>query len=508
MEHSAYFQVLKRRAPLLRRYLVNRRGVLFAAVLLPWMRFLEGSTQINLDVSWFYTVARGMMNGGVLYRDYIEPNAPLAAVSLMPAVLMAQLLTLPPGVAVEIYVTLIACATLVIVTRILQAWRVSEGVQLCLLGGLAVMLAFLPEASFGQREHIATILLCPYALLCVGRWTGRPAQGALSWIAGIAAAFAIGLKPPLLLTPGFMEAALLLHLGPRRWLNAQVLALGVGAIAIALWIAVFFPLYFEKITPWALAIYGSYSQKLGVIAWIGFCVPIAAVGWGLLGIARQAELVAARWILGAGFCGAFLAFVIQAKSWFYQLIPAYSLMLALLAGAAIAILQARQDSRVGRIRWVLLPALLWGLYLAICFPRNSIDHVTLVDKNSAVAVEIAHSPGPFVIFDTNATPAFPLALILGKTWASRYPCMLTLPAIVTDRSGRIAARWEAPYRAEIIADLRRYRPTLIMFPTGNTQAMPAHFSIMKWLLEDPAFAALLAGYREGGPADGFAVFRR
>jgi hypothetical protein len=498
--------MLKRRAPLLGGYLVQPRSVLLAAVLLPWTRFLEGPTQINLDVSWFYTVARGMMHGGVLYRDYIEPNAPLASVSLMPAVLLARLPALTPGLAVELYVTLITCATLVIVTRILRTWRIGGGAQLCCLFCLAVMLAFLPEASFGQREHIATILLCPYALLCVGRWAGRPASNTIGCISGLAAAFAIGLKPPLLLVPCFMEAAVLLHLGPRRSLNAQVLALAVGTIAIALWIAVFFPLYAEKIIPLALAIYGAYDQKLGILAWTAFCVPLAALGWGVLGIARQAELVAARWVLGAGFIGAFLAFVIQSKSWIYQLIPAYSLMLALLAAAAFAILQAPRDSRAGRLRLLLLPALVWGIYLVLCFPRNSVDQVTDLGKRQALETEIAHTPGPFVIFDTNASPAFPLALILGKTWASRYPCMLTLPAIVTDASGRTARHWEASYRAEIVADLRRYRPTLIMFPTGSTQALPAHFSIMTWLLKDPAFAAILAGYKEAAPADGFAVF--
>jgi hypothetical protein len=126
---------------------------------------------------------------------------------------------------------------------------------------------------------------------------------------------------------------------------------------------------------------------------------------------------------------------------------------------------------------------------------------------AGVSQAIGKSAGPFMIFSTSVDPGFPLAVTLGKVWASRYPCMLMLPAIVRDTTGKVAARWERVYRREIVEDMRRYRPSLVMVPIVNTQALPNGFSILAWLLRDPDFTSIWGSYVRRGDVDDLAVFQ-
>src|SRR5271156_2544591 len=97
----------------------HRWALLGLALLLPWAALLQPPHPINQDAAWFFYVARGVMNGGGLYRDYIEPNAPLASLSLVPAVWLGRVLGLGPGMAVEVLVLAYASLALALSDTVL-----------------------------------------------------------------------------------------------------------------------------------------------------------------------------------------------------------------------------------------------------------------------------------------------------------------------------------------------------------------------------------------------------
>jgi hypothetical protein len=351
------------------------------------------------------------------------------------------------------------------------------------------------------------MLVAPYTVLCIAAWHGRRPGVRLACVVGLAAAYAAGMKPPLLLVPAFMEAALLVRIGPRRWWRPQLWALMAGGSAIGLCVVVFFPLYPSAIIPWAVAIYDGYDQKPQVAIWVLYCSTLALLGYCLLGFARDDDLRAARAILLAGFMGGIGAYAMQAKGWFYQLIPAYGFMAALLAASVAGIALRPAGQSAGPRRWLLCTA------LAVVFAVEVFHRARLADQPmspasfAGVSQAIGKSAGPFMIFSTSVDPGFPLAVTLGKVWASRYPCMLMLPAIVRDTTGKVAARWERVYRREIVEDMRRYRPSLVMVPIVNTQALPNGFSILAWLLRDPDFTSIWGSYVRRGDVDDLAVFQ-
>src|SRR5262249_10178229 len=154
---------------------------------------------MNHDVSWFFFVARGQLDGGQLYRDFIEPNAPLASLSMIPAVVMGQLLNLGAHESIVINVLLLTWLSYLLCLPSLRRFRL----QLVDMASLpiAMLLGFfiLPGHNFGQREHLIAVLILPYLLSAALR--SSDVRLPLGWAvaAGVLGAFAIGLKPLYLL---------------------------------------------------------------------------------------------------------------------------------------------------------------------------------------------------------------------------------------------------------------------------------------------------------------------
>jgi hypothetical protein len=86
--------------------------------------------------------------------------------------------------------------------------------------------------------------------------------------------------------------------------------------------------------------------------------------------------------------------------------------------------------------------------------------------------------------------------------------MIMLPGLISDKHVTRVANWESSYRATIVSDMNRYKPTLVMIPADGDQALPAHFDILNWLLRDPAFAKEWQNYAAAGERDGLRIFRR
>jgi hypothetical protein len=475
------------------------------ATFLPWLALLQPMHQINHDVAWFYYVARGVMDGGTLYKDFTDLNAPLAPLSLVPAVLLARAFTIRPDWAVEIFVLTVASVSMLLSLAVLQRLRLAAPAMLSALLALTIAFVVLPDATFGQREHILAILLTPYVLGCIGACAGARLLWPLSCAIGLAAAIAVGIKPYYVVVPAALETAVLVQAGFNAAWRAQSLALAACLAVIIGATLVFFPLYAAEVVHWAAALYGGYNASTASLIYhVCFVFGTCGMLWFCWGADLTKLASAARLCLTVAALAAFAAFMVQAKGWLYQLFPCLFFLLLLAAGALLRTGIWPGRSPAQGARWFAARLVAAGFALAIVYlPYQSVDLSKYVALEQAILAE----PGPFVILSANVGPGFPLALDLNRVWASRENCMIMLPGLVKlERQGK-QSPWAPFFRDWISSDMRRYKPALVFLPPVGEMFMPADFDILPWLLRDPQFAAIWTHYRPDGARDGFRVFR-
>jgi hypothetical protein len=484
----------------------SRALLIAAALLLPWLGLLQPSAGMCHDIAWFYYVARGVLRGGKLYRDYIEPNAPLASLTLIPVVWLNAALHVAPAWGVRIYFTGVCSLVLVLCVAMLRALRLSGTQQLWGLVSLTVVCVFLPKANFGQREHLLFMLLVPYTLAAAAACRGAAPGCALGAAAGALAAMAVFIKPPFLLVPALLEIFVVVRTRRLTWRRSEVWTFAAVMAALIAVTAVFFPLYAATVVPWAVALYGGYDKPGNVVAYTAVYGGLALAGWFACKPGVNSTLRTLRDVVMVAFAGALLAFVAQGKGWFYQAYPASAFAALLVAGAVGSAFMLRPlahaaDAARGLAGGIsALLALLYMVYGATTVAERTLD--------PAVVAEIARAPGPFVVFSASVDPGFPLALTEDRVWASRYPCLIMLPGILkAERNGGVS-RWEAPFRATLVADLVRYRPSVVVVSEAGGQALPDDFSVLAWLKQDPAFVGQIGNYRDEGSKGGYRVFAR
>jgi hypothetical protein len=465
---------------------------------------------LNHDLAWFYYQAEGVAAGGRLYVDFVDVNFPFASLSLLPAVWIARLAGLPGATALILYGIAVAILVTLLCRRLLDRFGLAAWVVTVFSAGVFVAITILPGYAFLQRDPFVAMLALPY-LFCAALRAAQPPPRIAAVSSGLLMGFAVVIKPPyaLLLLP--VELLMLYRFSWRGLLRTESIAGGLFAVlAVALTFQDHLR-YLQSVLPWLIDLYGAYANRsatlrnalpatillalAGFIRWPG--------GDGPIGTLRRLLLIQAVVALAI--------FLIQDKGWTYQLVPAKTLLeiglFALVAdgfggGGRQPLATWRRSAAAGDWR---LPLML-GLLLASCGLQLARE-APPDEATAALRDRIAASPGPFLILTTDLWPGFPIAVVTDKIWASRWAHLVMLPGIIRNEAKEGTSTWEAPMRAAILEDLRRYRPALIFVPTDPDTSLPAGFDLLDWLRRDPGFDQVWSGYHTDGTVDGFAIWR-
>lgn len=468
---------------------------------------LRAFSATNVDVSWLITIGEKMLAGERLYVDLIEVNAPASAFLYLPAVVLARALGLSPEVVVDVLVFLAAGASLWLAGRILQYTHIFDGVDgWSLAAWSAAVLLILPMHTFGEREHIATILLLPLlALLLLRASNGAPV---LRWtiVAGIGAGLAIAIKPHFAIPVGLAAAAAAyacrswrVLFAPENWITGAI-AVAYGAYVIAA-----YPEFIHDVMPLVRATY--LPARKGLFALLTtapmLCWMVALIL--LVRWQRRALLTSPFSLLLAASLGFTLVYFIQGKGWPYHAYPALALALI-----ALALAGAMPRAEAGTAPSHRL------------FPAHSMIPVAVLAALSCLALNAAVNMAPLIdpIRALKARPTLltitsdiavghPLVRELQGKWVSRVGA-LWISAGVFRRAldekldpGKKAAlkRLAARDRDMLVDDIRRNRPDIILVEKGV-------FDWETWARADPLVAAELAHYREAGRVAVFLILQR
>lgn len=465
--------------------------------------------EMNHDAAWYLYVAQGLAQGKAMYRDFMEVNPPLAAWETLPVAWIANGTGLSMALVFNAMMFALTAGSVALAGRYLA--RLSGFTPPLLRLALvlcAAALLFFPGGSFGEREHILSILVLPWLLMRAARAEGARFGVVEAVQIGIVAALGFCLKPHTLLAPLAVEVALaLVRRNVRGIFSAENWAAGLTAVFYVVAIKLFTPEFFTVMLPLALRAYVPFigldrvTILLGGLGAAGTLV-LSAMLYRLSGGGSRA-LVAAFLAAAVGFLA---AYYLQAKGFSYQMLPA--LVFAALSGLAI-LPQRASDAAPPKLRRNLAVPLAAVLVAANVHGQSYLYLGRIIDDLVAKV-----RPGATSVFvaTTNLSLGFPAVTRGGYTWGSRFPAQWLAPYVSTVwQSGDLppddiaiqALSWN-------VTDLINTRPDIVFVDTANDQAyVPGGtFDYIGFWSLDPRFAAFWQDYELRQTFFGLAVYVR
>jgi len=189
---------------------------LLTLALLASFAVLGGTYEVfSHDVAYYLYVSREVLDGAEPFRDYIDPNLPTIIYIGVPVAWLSQLFGVPVWVGFQAFVLALQGVAIGLCAYLVRARLVRSDPTLGLLviSALATGLCLVPmgligvdESHFGQREHLAVLLLAPWTLWHAAR--ACDVEVPRGWLAAVLVLASVGLaiKPHFLVFWTAMEA--------------------------------------------------------------------------------------------------------------------------------------------------------------------------------------------------------------------------------------------------------------------------------------------------------------
>lgn len=484
------------------------------------------------DVSWLLYIA-GRMAGGAAYGvDVVDVAPPPIIWYSIPAVKLGEWSGLGPWRGFLVVLGLTGLAMLYLVRRIgglNPAWDATH--RRVLLGASALAIYVLPWGIFGEREHVALMLVLPYVVLFAAREAAARVPAGLAIATGLAAGLGFAIKPHYALPWAALALVALWRHGPTALARrAEFVCASLSAAGAVLAVLVMEPgyveymrrfgaLYLEYVpqNPVFVALFGESNSAIVVL----IAVLATMVLWrSLPARARPTAL----YLLVAAISFHLIA-ALQMKGWRYHYLPGlcFSFILLLLLWAEVRPPVPRLAGRAYRAAALGTVVALLGKAVLGNVGRLTGAESATFDPNFERLLTVAQRYGgerPIAVLSANLASAFPLAAEAGTGWALRYGGLPWLAAFYRDEvlAGRLVRprafdarpqveRW---FGESVTADLRRYSPGLIIVPTprdGGGAGFTRLFDYLGYFEAVPGFRELLADYQPIGHVGAYAVLQ-
>jgi hypothetical protein len=436
----------------------------------------------------------------------VDPNPPIAILSLVPAFPIARLLHAPVEAVLVALVVVFALLSIGLSSHILRfgAERSAQERGL-LLNGAIYLLLVTPALVFAEREHLALLAAMPMlAALAADRGGDHLPRGA-RLLAGLGCAIAVSFKPFFALAVVLPALAIAWReRSVRVFITLEILTAVAISVVLAVAVAVFFPTYAANIGAFGVDVYGAAHESLINFLTKTLTPFYVALAIGLTvvarGVPRRIEAQTA-FLASVGF---FLCFVAQRKGWINHAYPALALLL--LAWLLHALDEAREKPGAAHplVRFFFLPLLIASPF---CF--GGAGQWADAEEYPGLLAAASHAPPhPRVIalaFDCNV--GHPLTRRLHGQWVG-HPCSLWTTSFVEQLWDGSAS--DSAYRARLAEYRRRdlttfaqdvelRRPDIIVVASSH---------LREWSAKQPEIAGVLASFEKTGDAGEVEVWTR
>ncbi|QOZ54205.1 hypothetical protein [Bradyrhizobium sp. CCBAU 53338] len=467
---------------------MKRQWMVAAAIVLA-AALVQIPLVLNADLACLLTLDEKILDGRKLGIDLFELNPPLSVYMYMPAAWLARSIGVAPELVVIILVVIEIVVALIVVDRANVAAKLGMEERTLFLWSFAFLLALLPGAVFGQREHIAVVALTPFVAVTALRRRGL-GPGRTAVVAGLGAGLAMSIKPFFALVVGLPIIASVVRQRSLRPLltpeacSAAIVVIGYGAI-----VATVFADYLSLYAPMVAEAYLPIRKGLGGLLPLPIVVIGASIAFLRLLAPRQFRITgdATPWL--AASIGGAATLLLQGKSWPYM---AFGLCTFAIAAPLLQVSTRtlRKSVAIGGAAAIVLIA----AYLSSPSP----GFPPLAERIQAL---VKH-PRLLTITD-HVGLSHPLVRQIGGAWvgSSCGAQLLASGAMLRESSSQLAdaerARLDGIIKFErrhLLEDIRKGRPNIILVDTYLLSSFP--FDWLAWANTDPELRAELSRYRE------------
>jgi hypothetical protein len=460
-----------------------------AAAMLLAAALIQIPLVLNADLACLLTLDEKILDGRRLGIDLFELNPPLSVYLYMPAAWLARSIGLAPELVVIVLVIIEIVVALVVIDRANLAAKLGVGERTLFLWSFAFLLALLPGAVFGQREHVAIVALTPFVAVTELRWRGL-GPGRTTFVAGLGAGLAMSIKPFFALVVGLpIIANVVRQRSLRPLLTAEAACAAIVVIGYGAVVATVFADYLSVYAPMVAEAYLPIRKELSGLLPLPVVVIGASIAFLRLLAPRQFRITgdATPWL--AASIGGAATFLLQGKSWPYMAfgLCAFAIAASLLQVSAATL---RKSVAIGGAAAVVLVA----AYLSSPAP----GFPPLAERVQAL---VKH-PRLLTITD-HVGLSHPLVRQIGGDWvgSSCAAQLLAGGAILRQNTSQPAEAEQARLdgiiafeRRHLLEDIRNGRPDVILVDTYLLSSFP--FDWLAWANSDPELRAELMRYRE------------
>ncbi len=440
---------------------------------------------IDANIDWLVSNCRRFLDGARLYKDIVETNPPMAIFIYLPATVVERLTGWPAEGVFTTMLLVAATASAWIFHHLVREQLPDALTRHVLLASVLFAVLVAPLSAFGEREHVALVLLLPLYGVAVRRAGGQavswPLVVAVGALAGLAPMikpyFALGVAAPYLFV-AIRRRNILSLVAPEALLAA--LLLGIYALLVAH----FIPAYAREVMPLLVDLYQPMRLPLSEVL-ISFKPIMWVLSAACLYAAiRRQILNPVTGVLVAASAGFLLAMIVQGRNWPYHAYPAVALMLTAIPQAIIpALTSGDPKRRVPAIAAVVAALAHLSYFTGFGYGGGGV----VVPIRAAVA----HPTVMSISFDL--TPGHPITTETHGSWVGTYSSRwITANANyllqrTTDpvRQAKLKA-WMAYDRAVTNRDLAR-RPDIVLVGLGP-------FNWPGWIDAEPETRRLMQAY--------------
>jgi len=484
------------------------------------------------DVAFFFYTSGRMLDGAKLYRDILEINPPLVYYFGVPPAWLARTLGLEPIPVFYGYCMVFVGAALFLMSRVALRATVFSGVavrRVTLLALLCIELIMVSAYGmfnqFGQREHLALVLILPYLVATATAAAGQPVGLGLGVSVGVFAGVGMAFKP-LFLAP-WVLAEIYVATRARSWrrlVRPESVAIAVTQAIFVVLVLTLEPGYLTNarldlaVRPGLIGPFSGLVLRPEVLLWL-------LAGLALLFLRRGTsdDDLAKVLFLAAG---AFLfAAVAQRRGSDYHYYPVLALSAFLLVVIFTRWLESRFLVRP-RKAWSLLTSLLGvGMLAAVGLESAHLRQAMQRPQVSELAQLVTEHARDGSVYQLASTvdPLFPAInqahghwqghFNLLSSWLSSY--LFRDPSLPRYNKPEEMGKIELMVFRIVIADLLKDPPKLLVVETSDCKfRLPCRrFDFIEYFGQADEFRELMGRYelvRQLSPSAGFtyAVYLR
>lgn len=440
---------------------------------------------IDANIDWLVSNCRRFLDGARLYKDIVETNPPMAIFIYLPATMVERVSGLPAEGVFTAMLLVAGTASAWLFHRLVRDQLPDDLAPHVLLAAVLFAILVAPLSAFGEREHVALVLLMPLYGVAIRRAGGQAVPWPLILLVGGLAGLAPMIKPYFAL--GVAAPYLFVAIRRRTLLSLvapeAVLAAGLLGIYVLL-VAQFIPAYAREVMPLLVDLYQPMRLPLNEVL-VSFKPIMWLVSAACLYAAiRRRVSDPVTGVLVAASAGFLLAMIVQGRNWPYHAYPAVALMLMAVPQAIIpALTSGDPKQRVPAIAAVVAALAHLSYFTGFGYGGGGVV--------APIRAAVAHPTVMSISFDL--TPGHPITTETHGIWAGTYSSRwITANASYLLRKTTDPARraklqaWMAYDRAVANRDLSK-RPDIVLVGLGP-------FNWPGWIDADPETRRLMLGY--------------